>query len=202
MSFLHLVSKLFAGSNHIFPNPGPIAITLCWGHVSLLGQANTKWLPHRARSPPLSLISGGFIRTLPDETSFQHFVPFDDTSSFFQSITPACPASAGSCLACRVQSVWWHVTKRRACGPSAHQQGGRQGGKCLNLKFTTQVTGSLQLSSSSDDAESNSDSQDKWHYQLVHLLLLSIFTFDFSLVITRLYSAQIPWDRLWEMAPK
>lgn len=132
---------------HILPD-GPSVITLCWGHVSLLGQANTKWLPRRARPRPLSLISGGFIRTLPDETSFQHFVPFDDTSSFFQSITPACPASAGSCLACRVQRVWWQVTKRCACGPSAQHQGGRQaGGKCLNLKFTTQVTGSLQLSS-------------------------------------------------------
>ena len=51
--------------------------------------------------------------TLPHETSSQLFVPFDDTSSFFQSITPACPASAGSCLACsRVQSVGWQVTKR------------------------------------------------------------------------------------------
>ena len=85
--------------------------------------------------------------TLPDETSSQLFVPFDDTSSFFQSITPACPASAGSCLACsRVQSARWQVTKRR--GLSAQHQGGRQHrGEMLKSKvhrtghrqFTTQL---------------------------------------------------------------
>ena len=57
---------------------------------------------HRARSPPLSLIRGGFIRTLTVDSRFQRFVPFDDTSS----ITPA----TGSCLACPVQSgSRWHL---------------------------------------------------------------------------------------------
>ena len=57
---------------------------------------------HRARSPPLSLIRSGFIRTLTADSRFQRFVPFDDTSS----ITPA----TGSCLACPVQSgSRWHL---------------------------------------------------------------------------------------------
>ena len=79
---------------------------------------------HRARSPPLSLIRSGFIRTLTVDSRFQRFVPFDDTSS----ITPA----TGSCLACPVQSgSRWHLLggswQNAAAAVPLHHQRRRQG---------------------------------------------------------------------------
>ena len=147
MSFLHLVSKLFAGSNHIFPNPGPIAITLCWGHVSLLGQANTKWLPQGKAAPIVShqqrFYTPRFLMKL--------------RPSFSSLLTTHRPFSSQSHLL--VRPVLGHVLHaaefkvlggrwQNARGLSAqHQGGGQQGGEMLKSKvhrtghrqFTTQL---------------------------------------------------------------
>ena len=147
--FLCIASTQFAWSNHIFPD-GPTAITLCWGHVSLLGQPKDQMTSTGQGRAIVShqqwFYSRRFLTTLRSSISS----PFDDTSSFFQSITPACPGSAGSCLAVASSKLLGGRWQNGAPAVPLHLGRGSQGGKCLNLKFTTQVTGSLQLSCSND----------------------------------------------------
>ena len=115
-----------------------------------LGSQKTKWLPQGKAAPIVSHQQGFYSGRFPTTLRSSISSPFDDTSSFFQSITPACPGSAGSCLAVASSKLLGGRWQNGAPAVPLHLGRGSQGGKCLNLKFTTQVTGSLQLSCSND----------------------------------------------------
>ena len=126
-----------------------------------LGRQKTKWLPQGKAAPIVSHQQGFYSGRFPTTLRSSILSPFDDTSSFFQSITPACPGGAGSCLAVASSKLLGGRWQNGAPAVPLHLGRGRQGGKCLNLKFTTQVTGSLQLSGFNDvHCKSDSDSQD------------------------------------------
>ena len=119
--------------------------TLLPGHTChfLAGQTPNDF--HRARPRPLSLISRGFI---PCASPRWNFVP----AFLFTTHRPFSSQShlLGSCLACAGPSskCCRGGKSDKTARPRSLCKDTKLGAarKCLNLKFTAQVTGSLQLS--------------------------------------------------------